>query len=62
MAILFLDTTSNDLEYAGKILYPEDGRLYSCVVTLEASGRRLSIRGYVGIPILGRTVAWDRVE
>jgi uncharacterized protein (DUF2147 family) len=62
LEILLLNPATNGTGYVGKILDPEEGRFYKCVVTLDASGKRLSIRGYVGIPLLGRSVDWHRVE
>lgn len=46
----------------GTILDPENGRVYRCKITLSADGKRLDVRGYVGISLLGRTQAWERVE
>lgn len=43
----------------GKIYNPEDGKTYSCKMTLEAPNR-LKVRGYVGIAALGKTVYWSR--
>lgn len=44
----------------GNIYDPGSGRTYSC--TLEMVDKdTLEIRGYVGIPLLGRTTAWHRV-
>lgn len=50
-------------EYAdGQILDPDSGKLYRCTMTLLDGGNRLSIRGYIGIPLLGRTQVWLREE
>jgi uncharacterized protein (DUF2147 family) len=44
----------------GTIYDPGSGRTYDC--TVEPDGPdRLRLRGYVGIPILGRTTTWIRV-
>jgi len=61
MEILLLNAAS-DGSYAGKILDPEEGRFYKCIVTMGVDRKRLSIRGYVGSPLIGRTVVWQRVE
>jgi uncharacterized protein (DUF2147 family) len=61
MEILLLNAASNG-SYAGKVLDPEEGRFYKCIVTLDVGRKRLSIRGYVGTPLIGRTVVWERVE
>ena len=62
MDILFLSPATSGIGYAGKVLDPEEGRFYECTVTLDANGKRLSIRGYVGIPLFGRSAVWERLE
>lgn len=44
----------------GKILDPTTGRRYHCRMKVTADGRRLKLRGYFGIPLLGRTDIWFR--
>lgn len=44
----------------GQIYDPTDGRSYSSNITLEHDGT-LKVRGYVGISLLGKTIAWTRV-
>ncbi len=47
-------------EYSGgKILDPNSGKEYKCVVKLDGA-KKLSVRGYVGIQALGRTQTWHR--
>lgn len=46
----------------GDILDPEDGKLYRVRLMPSPDGRRLEVRGYVGVPLLGRTQTWLRVE
>jgi uncharacterized protein (DUF2147 family) len=46
----------------GKILDPDNGKVYSCRMTLIDGGKRLQVRGYIGIPLLGRTQTWNRLE
>jgi uncharacterized protein (DUF2147 family) len=46
----------------GEILDPDNGRVYSCKVTLADGGRHLHVRGYIGFSLLGRTQTWNRVE
>lgn len=42
----------------GKIYDPDNGKTYSCNMTLESDG--LKVRGYVGFSWLGRTTVWTR--
>lgn len=45
----------------GKILDPENGKLYKCYIALEEEDK-LKVRGYIGFSLLGRTQYWYRVE
>jgi uncharacterized protein (DUF2147 family) len=62
LEILNLRRVAGGVEYSGKILDPEEGQSYKCIVTLDSDAKRLTIRGYVGIPLLGRNVVWERIE
>jgi uncharacterized protein (DUF2147 family) len=45
----------------GKIIDPSSGKTYSCFVELEKSDT-LKVRGYIGMPTLGRTQYWQRLK
>jgi uncharacterized protein (DUF2147 family) len=62
MDILLLSPATTGTGYAGSVLDPEEGRLYKCSVTLDAAGKKLLLRGYVGIPLFGRSAVWQRIE
>jgi uncharacterized protein (DUF2147 family) len=50
-----------DKKYTGGTIYdPLNGKTYSCKITYK--GKTLDIRGYIGIPLLGRTTVWSRAE
>lgn len=43
----------------GKIYSPREGETYSCELTL-IEANILEVRGYIGLPILGKTQTWTR--
>jgi uncharacterized protein (DUF2147 family) len=45
---------------SGKIYDPNNGKTYSCNAKLEKD--KLSIRGFIGVSLLGRTTVWKRTE
>jgi uncharacterized protein (DUF2147 family) len=45
----------------GKIYDPENGKEYSCKITL-VNANQLNVRGYIGVSLIGRTDAWTRVK
>jgi uncharacterized protein (DUF2147 family) len=46
---------------AGTIYDPENGKTYSSKMTLNEDGT-LEVRGYVGLPIFGRSQEWVKAE
>ena len=46
----------------GKILDPDSGRIYSLEGELVENGKKLRLRGYLGISALGRSQTWLRVN
>lgn len=46
----------------GDILDPENGKVYRCILKLDGSGDRLTVRGYIGISLFGRSQVWHRIE
>ncbi|QJD91396.1 DUF2147 domain-containing protein [Duganella dendranthematis] len=50
-------------EYAGgEILDPNNGKVYKSKMHLTDGGKKLSVRGYIGVPMLGRSQVWVRQE
>jgi uncharacterized protein (DUF2147 family) len=46
----------------GRILDPDNGKIYRCKLKVTNGGKNLDVRGYLGIALLGRTQTWHRVK
>jgi len=60
MRILWNSQKGKDEWTNGKILDPDTGKIYGCVLSLEADGNRLKVRGFIGMSLFGRTQYWAR--
>ena len=50
-------------EYTGgEILDAKNGQVYKSKITVIEGGKKLSVRGYIGIPLIGRSQVWVREE
>lgn len=45
-----------------KILDPFFGNTYRVRLSLKEAGKKMEVRGFVGLSLFGRTQVWDRVE
>lgn len=46
----------------GHIIDPENGKTYQCALHAVDGGKHLNVRGYIGLPLLGRSQTWERVD
>jgi uncharacterized protein (DUF2147 family) len=53
---------SGDEYTGGQILDPDNGKVYKSKLTLVDGGKKLNVRGYIGVPMLGRSQVWVRQE
>jgi len=44
----------------GEILDPNNGKVYRAKARLADDGKKLEVRGFIGISLLGRTQVWQR--
>lgn len=47
---------------SGQILDPVNGKTYNCQLTLMDGGKEAVVRGYIGMPLFGRSQTWYRVN
>jgi uncharacterized protein (DUF2147 family) len=46
----------------GRVIDPLSGKFYDAKMKLSATGKRLSLRAYLGVSALGRNQTWLRIE
>ena len=62
MTILSGMKRDGDEYNGGNILDPNNGKVYRSKLSLADGGKKLNVRGYIGIPMLGRSQIWLREE
>lgn len=62
MTILW-DLKKDGSEWSGgTILDPNNGKTYRSKLEVIEGGKKLSVRGYIGMPMFGRSQVWERSE
>ena len=56
------DASDKGTWVGGDILDPNNGKIYKVLLKMADGGKKLDVRGYIGMPMLGRTQTWLRVE
>jgi uncharacterized protein (DUF2147 family) len=46
----------------GRVLDPDDGKIYRVKLRLSEDGKTLDVRGYIGVSLFGRTQKWKRAQ
>ena len=61
--VILSGLTREGEEYVGgQILDSDNGKVYRSKVRLTDNGKKLSVSGYIGVPMLGRSQTWLRQE
>jgi uncharacterized protein (DUF2147 family) len=64
LGLVFIEgMKQSGLDYnGGTVLDPETGKIYNAKMSLSPDGNKLTVRGYLGLSIFGRSQTWTRVE
>ena len=60
--IIMSGLVKDGTEWKGRVLDPESGKWYRVLVELQNGGKKLKVRGYIGISLMGRTQYWVRLQ
>lgn len=59
----FIKNPKNSNKYInGTVVDPESGKTYKGTIRLSSNGRKITLNGYVGISLLGRTQTWIKIK
>jgi uncharacterized protein (DUF2147 family) len=62
MTILSGLKKDGDIFTGGEILDPKNGKSYRCKMEVIEGGKKLNVRGFIGVSLIGRTQTWLREE
>ncbi len=57
----FTYDAKKDMWVGGEIYDPCHGKTYKCQLNFESS-TKLKVRGYIGVPALGKSMYWDKLD
>jgi uncharacterized protein (DUF2147 family) len=61
--VILQNLKKDDDEWTGgTIMDPANGKTYKCKIAVEDGGKKLKVRGFVGMSLFGRTQKWVRAE
>jgi uncharacterized protein (DUF2147 family) len=61
--VILRDLKKDGNEWSGgTILDPANGKTYKVKLAVEDGGKKLKVRGFIGIALIGRTQYWMRAE
>lgn len=46
----------------GKIMDPENGKVYNALLRLKEGDKKLEVRGFIGLALIGRSQIWTRLD
>ena len=53
---------NGDQYSGGEILDPDSGKVYRSKLMLVEGGKKITVRGYIGMPMFGRSQTWVRQD
>lgn len=60
--VILWDLTKDGEEWSGgQVLDPKKGKQYKCYIKMKGTNL-LELRGFIGMPMFGRTQVWERVQ
>jgi uncharacterized protein (DUF2147 family) len=62
MTILWGLMKDGDQYTGGQILDPKNGKIYRAKMKVLDGGRKLEVRGFIGVSLLGRSQTWVREQ
>ena len=62
MTILWGLRKDGDQYAGGEILDAKEGKTYRCKIKVIEGGRKLEVRGFIGVSLFGRSQTWNREE